>query len=60
MPADRADDCVAALRQAGYPEATALGRIHADSGAEAPIDVVPAGGAPQRRGAELAPGPVGS
>ena len=44
VPAERVDDCVAALRAAGYPEAGAVGRIHPFSGDEAPIDVVPEGG----------------
>jgi selenide,water dikinase len=59
VPAERADDCVAALRAAGYPEATAIGRIHADSGAEAPIEVVPAGGEARTLGGETVADPGG-
>ncbi|MEF8793363.1 selenide, water dikinase SelD [Thiohalorhabdus sp.] len=44
VPADQVEDCLAAMQAAGYPDAALIGRVRPDSGAQAPIDVVPEGG----------------
>ena len=43
LPAAVADECVAALRSAGYGEAAVIGRVRPLSGADGPIEVIPAG-----------------
>ena len=53
VPAERAADCLAALQAAGYPGAAAVGRVLPDSGAQAPIAVIP-------QGAEAEEAPLGS
>ncbi|MFA9460307.1 selenide, water dikinase SelD [Thiohalorhabdus methylotrophus] len=44
VPEERAQDCLAALRGGGYPEAAVLGRVLEASGAEESVAVIPAGG----------------
>ncbi|SCX96398.1 selenide, water dikinase SelD [Thiohalorhabdus denitrificans] len=45
VPEEAAADCLAALREAGYPEAAAIGRVREAEGGEESVTVVPAGGA---------------